>query len=350
MNIARNRLFSQRISGGGFTRAEDVVKWMGAMQAQDYGQALWAIGVRMQAGTIQDVLQAIAAGKILRTWPMRGTMHFVPAEDARWMLQLSAARMVAGDARRLKQLELDEAIIEHCKQLFTDALSGGKRLSRPAMMALLEQAGIATTGGRGYYILWHAAQSGLICVGPMEGKQQTFALLDEWAPGARMLSREEALAELAGRYFASRGPATVQDFAWWSGLPMSDAKTGLEAAKVKLTSEIIDGKEYWLSSSSPALVDEATGTVLLPGFDEYLLGYKDRSAVLAAEHAAKVIPGGNGVFQPIIVVGGQVVGAWKRTIKKTKVEVALTPFAERDQAGPQLQEAISRYQQWAHPL
>src|SRR5215472_325382 len=218
------RLFNQRIDGKKFERPDEVVRWMGALQAQDYQQSLWAIGLRMQSATVADIEQAILDRKIVRTWPMRGTLHFVPGDDAKWMLSLSASRMIANDRRRQGQLELDETIMERCKELFYDALKGNQRLSRPDMMQLLVDAGISTKGQRGYHILWYLSQAGLICLGPMQDKQQTFVLLDEWVPHSRAFSREESLAELARRYFTSRGPATIHDFAWWAGLTVADAR------------------------------------------------------------------------------------------------------------------------------
>lgn len=341
-DIAGQRLFNQRIEGEKFEKPDEVVRWLGAVQAQDYMQALWAIGLRLRSATVADVERAISDGKILRTWPMRGTIHFVPPEDARWMLELSAARMLARDGRRQEQLGLDEEIMERCKGLFYEALKGGRRLSRPDMMALLEEAGISTEKQRGYHILWYASQSGLICLGPMQDKQQTFVLLDEWASDSRRLSREESLVELCRRYFAGHGPATVHDFARWAGLTVTEARTGLEAAE--LVSEEIDGKEYWMTADVPAqTAHERSGVHLLPGFDEYLIGYKDRSAVLAAEHAPKIVPGKNGVFLPTIVIGGQVVGTWRRKLKKNSVDVTLSPFTRLGSLEEKVVEAVRSY-------
>ena len=343
-DIARQRLVSQRIDGEKFKKPEGVVRWLGAMQAQDYPQALWAIGLRLQSATVASVEQAISDGRIVRTWPMRGTLHFVPPEDAKWMLKLSASRILARDARRLKQLALDEAIMERCKEIFFDALKGNKRLSRPEMMQLLEKAGISTRNQRGYHILWYVSQSGLICPGPMQDKQQTFVLLDEWVPDSRELSREESLAELAGRYFASHGPATVHDFAWWAGLTVTEARTGLEAAMPGLISETIDGKEYWTTGDAPGDIGRDGSRVhLLPAFDEYLLGYKDRAAVLDVEDTLKVIPGKNGVFLPTIVVGGRVVGTWKRKLKKNSIDITLNRFTPSDDLDERTIEAARSY-------
>lgn len=342
-DIAHLRLQNQRIAQPAFEKPEDVVRWMGAMQAQDYQQAIWGIGVRMPTATVADVEQAIADAKIVRTWPMRGTIHFVAPEDAKWMLQLSASRMIAKDERRLKQLELDTAMMERCQTIFCEALQGGKRLSRPDMLQLLEDRGISTQSQRGYHILWYISQRGVICPGPMDGRQQTFVLLDEWVPHSRRLSREESLAELARRYFISHGPAAVHDFAWWAGITVTEARAGIEGARAALVSEKIDGKEYWLAADTPALNQSVqSGTFLLPGFDEYLLGYTERRAVLDPQHAQKVVPGANGIFFPIVVTDGQMTGTWKRTIKKDKVLITREVFNGLSDAEAAMFEAAAQ--------
>ncbi len=342
MDIAGRRLFNQRIGGEKLEKPDEVVRWLGAVQAQDYLQSLWAIGLRLESATVADVERAISDGEILRTWPMRGTIHFVPPEDAKWMLELSASRMLARDKRRQEQLGLDEEILERCKGLFHDVLRGGRRLSRQDMMALLEEASISTEKQRGYHILWYAAQSGLICMGPRQDKQQTFVLLDEWAPDSRRLSREESLAELARRYFAGHGPATVHDFARWAGLTVTEARSGIGMAE--LVSEKIDGDEYWTVADAPGhAVRNRSGVHLLPGFDEYLIGYKDRGAVLAAEHAHKIVPGNNGIFMPTIVVDGQVAGTWKRKLKKNAIDVTLDPFVQFGDQEEKFVEAVEAY-------
>jgi len=342
--IVCHRLFNQRIDAEKFEKPEEVVRWLGAIQAQDYLQSLWAIGLRLRSATVADVEQAIFDGRIIRTWPMRGTLHFVPPEDAKWMLKLSASRMLAKDGRRLEQLGLDVEIMERCKELFYDALKGNKRLSRPDMMRLLEDAGICIENQRGYHILWYVAQSGLICLGPMQDKQQTFVLLDEWVPNSRELSREESLAELIGRYFTSHGPATIHDFAWWAGLTVTEARSSLETTVPGLVSETIDGQEYWMTSDAPGHIAYDKSSVhLLPGFDEYLIGYKDRSAVLAMEHAPRIVPGKNGVFLPTIVLGGQVVGTWKRRLKKNSIDITLSPFTHLDDSEERVIEAAKSY-------
>ncbi len=257
---------------------------------------------------------------------MRGTLHFVPAVDAKWMLALTTPRILAGSKRRHEQLDIDDKLFAKCADLFTKALQGGNIITRQELMALLEKEQIATGSQRGYHLLWYAAQTGLICFGPIREKQQTFVLLDEWVPHSNKLDRDQALAELTKRYFTSHGPATVQDFAGWSSLTMTDAKLGIEYAKKYLHEEIIDKKSYWMARDLPPTKEISEDCYLLPGFDEYMLGYKDRSAVLEQIHFQKIVPGSNGMFMPTIVSNGQIIGTWKRTVKKTSVTIQPFPF------------------------
>jgi hypothetical protein len=343
-SIPYRRLFNLQITGGQLDRPEQVVKQLGALQAQDYHQVLWAIGLRTQFSTAMDIEQTIADRKIILTWPMRGTIHFVPPEDVRWMLKLSASRTLAQDNRRLEQLELNQEIIERGKQIIYDALHGNKRISRPLLMQLLEEAGISTKNQRGYHLLWYIAQTGLICMGPREGKQQTFVLLDEWVPGTKELSIEEALALLAERYFTGHGPATVHDFAWWAGITLLDARRGVEAARSRLVSEKAKGQEYWWAEHFQSRSNDNEPTVyLLPGFDEYLLGYKDRSAVLRAEYTRKIVPGNNGVFMPTIIIDGQVAGTWNRTIKNKGINIEFNLFMPLEDREESIIETAGRY-------
>ncbi len=324
--LISHRLANQRITGAKLERPEETVRWMGALQAQDYAQAVWAVGLRTRGGALANVERAIAERKIVRTWPLRGTLHFVAAEDAGWMLRLSAARRIAADRRRREQLDLSDETIVRSAQLFAGALADGQILTRAAMLDLLERAGIRTEGQRGYHILWHAAQNGVICMGPLDGKQQTFVSLTAWAPGGRALTREEGLAELAERYFTGHGPATLQDFIWWSGLSPDDARAGLAAAGARLESLQVDGAAHWQSAGAQPLAFDPGEVRLLPGFDEYLIGYTGRSVVLAKEFAGRVVPGGNGVFRPMLVIGGRVCGTWQRSLKKQGVEIVVSPF------------------------
>ena len=342
-DIARLRLHNQRVAFATIEKPSDVVAWMGAVQAQDYLGALWAVGLRMRNAVEADVERALADRTIIRTWPMRGTLHFVAAADIRWMLELLTPR-VAVNIRQylLREFDLDEGVFARSKDLFARALQGGKRLTRNAMYDVLEAGGVSASQ-RGRHILTGLAQDGFICFGAREGKQQTFALLDEWAPKARRMARDESLAEIAKRYFTGHGPATLQDFAWWSGLTTADATAGLEMTKRLLAQETINGQTYWLASSTPATKDPSPTAYMLPAYDEYTVAYKDRSAVLDPTYA-KQANSGNGIFYPTIVVDGQVVGTWKRTLKKDSLVVTPSPFANLKRAETRaIAEAANRY-------
>ncbi|BCU76832.1 winged helix DNA-binding domain-containing protein [Luteolibacter sp. LG18] len=327
VELRRLRLSAQGI---GFPRqsAGAVVRRLGAMQAQDYLGALLAIGLRVSGATEAFIEQAVRDREIVRTWPMRGTLHFVAPEDVRWMLALLSPRIVAGAATRHRQLELDDAVFRRSRTLLEKALQGGKELTRDAAYGLLEDAGISCNGQRGYHILWKLSQDAVLCGGPREGKQPTFVLLDEWVPESRTLEPDEALAEIARRYFTSHGPATLADFVWWTGLKVTDAKRGLGLVSPELEKTVADGETYWMSRSLAADAPRKQGVHLLPGFDEFLLGYKDRSAMLAAEHAGRIVPGNNGMFLPMLVVDGEVKGTWKRTLRKKSVAVDFEAFGE----------------------
>ncbi|KOR90150.1 winged helix DNA-binding domain-containing protein [Paenibacillus solani] len=325
--IANQRLLNQRITGMKSESPEQAIKEMGAIQAQDYHQAVWGIGLRTQSAKLGDVEQAVIDRKIVLTWPMRGTIFFVPAADAKWMLKLTESRLQTNDKKKQMEFELDEDLLNRCRWIIGAALRDCTPVSRPRLMELLEEAGISTKHGRGYYILGYLGRTGMICFGPHEGKQQTFVLLDEWVPNSTKLTFEESLAELACRYFTGHGPATIQDFAWWTGLKVTDAKRGFEAVKSDLRSDLVHGTEYWSSVSVSSAPGESGSAVLLPGFDEYYLGYKDRSTIIQAEHDAHIAPYRNGVYQPIMVADGEVVGVWKREIKRSGLEITLNPFS-----------------------
>jgi hypothetical protein len=341
LDIAHQRLYHQRLAGSAFERPGDIVHWLGAVQAQDYQGGLWAVGLRLPGATQGDIEQALADRAIVRTWPMRGTLHFVAAADVRWMLELLTPRVVAGSAGRLRQLEIDANVLARSRELFVQALRGGKQHTRSALYSMLEAGDVSTAGTRGLHILGQLAMEGLICFGAREGKQHTFVLLDEWLPDARRLERDAALAELARRYFTSRGPATLQDFVWWSGLTVADARDGLEMAQPHLAQAQIDGRTYWLAPSPPVAPAAAHSAYLLPMYDEYTVAYKDRGAVLNPAYAKQA---GNAIFRPVMIVDGQVVGTWNRTLKQDTVALTTEPFTQLGQAERQaVAEAAERY-------
>ncbi len=333
--IALQRLHTQQIVQPAFQHPRDVVAWLGAVQAQDYLGALWAIGLRTLGMTEHTVEQALAERTIVRTWPMRGTIHFVAAADVRWMLALLAPRVVQRSTRRRTQIGLDEPTIVASAKVITHALEGDKQLTRNALYEVLEQANITSHGSQGLHILGRLAHDGLLCFGTRQGKQPTFALLDDWVPAAPVLPYDEAVARLTLRYFTGHGPATMQDCMWWSGLTMREVKTGLAAVVAQLEHTRINGREYYFAKDLQKAPTAPRVAFLLPPFDEFLVGYRDRSAVLDTQYTTRIVPGGNGVFNPIVVIDGHVVGTWKRTFKKDTVVLIFTPFtafsnAQRD--------------------
>jgi hypothetical protein len=242
-------------------------------------------------------------------------------------------RIVAGSAGRHRQLELDEATFNRSEKLLVRALKGKQVSTRGDVFAMLERNRIDPSGQRGIHILLKLAQEGVICFGPREGKQPTFVLLDDWVPESRLLERDEAIAEIARRYFTGHGPATLMDFIGWTGLKITEGRQGLEAVSGELHKEVIKGAEYWMApsvatSASPKGKGQSSAVHLLPGFDEFVLGYKDRTTVIPSEHMNKIVPGGNGMFMPTIVRRGQVVGLWKRTLKGKSAQVELLPFGK----------------------
>ena len=328
--VALLRLVAQRVAGPALPSAAETVRWMTALQGQDYRGALTSVALRTRGGTTADVEAALTAGEVVRSWPMRGTLHLVAAEDLSWLLDLTAALQVSAAGRRRGQLGIDEAAVERAREVARGVLAGGRAVRRDDLMAAWAAQGVATEGQRGYHLLWHLAQSGTVCLGPVRDGEQLVVLLDEWVPAPRRPTREEALGELATRYFRSHGPATAKDLARWTGLPAADVKVALAVARAALDRLEVDGVEHLLDPRTPDLLAacrrQALGVFLLPGFDELLLGYGDRSAVLPPEFADRIVPGGNGMFRPTVVNGGQVVGTWRTVGRGAQRRVEATPF------------------------
>ena len=342
----RKRITALRLAAQGIDRPTasgptEVVRHLLALQSQDYASGLWTIGLRTDGATRDDVEVAQAAGSIVRSWPMRGTLHFVAAEDLGWMLELTAERIIRSAAGRHRQLELADADFERAAAIARERLAGGIHLDRRELLAAFEQGGLSTAGQRGVHVLGKLAQLRVIVL----CSQSDWALYDEWIPIPRRLERDEALREFAARYFFAHGPATIRDFSWWSSLTLTDARRALELARDQLDELEADGITYYLR---PSLEPAKAAVHLLPGFDEYLLGYSDRSAPLAGAAMDRIVPGGNGVFLPTIVVNGEVVGSWRRatTGRKTGAKTVLTPqpfheLTATAQAG--IEKAARRY-------
>lgn len=305
----------------------DVVRHLGAMQAQDFLGAMWSVGVRVPGATEKTVEDAINDGKIVRSWPMRGTLHFMAPEDLRWMVQLMTPRIMKKMAGPYRQIGLNEDILAKSRKIILHELRGGKQYTRAEMTEILEANDIDTSGQKAYHIMIRTAMMGDVCIGPRKGKQPTFVLVDEWVPPTQELTHEQSLAQIAERYFVGHGPATVKDFMWWTGLTATEAKAGIALSGLKLTKAVVEGVEYWLS---PRVIDNKvlqTGEVLLlPGFDEYMLGYTDRSLQLGP--SSPYIKPKNGVFDNTIVLDGAVVGVWRRTLKAREVIIVLNLFKD----------------------
>jgi len=333
---------SQYLSGNGLGMAAEVVHALGAVQAQDYEGAKWSLGLRMDSASDATLEQAIASHAIVRTWSLRGTLHFLATEDIGWINDLLAPGIIAGNQRRYRQLDLDETDFATSHQVLQKVLAGGKTLTRAQIAEALEAEGLSAQGQRAPYLLQRATFEGLICHGTLDGREPTYVLLSEWIPATKSLSRPEALARLAARYFSGYGPSTVQDFAWWSGLPVSDARRGLEAMRPSLVSAQVAGQEF-LAGHEWEPGESFQGAHLLPPFDAYLLGYKDRTLVLDPEHAKKVNAGG-GMPRPTLLLDGKVAGTWKRKMAKKSIQVTIEPFrALAQEELDALQQAAQRY-------
>ncbi|HEY5464261.1 MAG TPA: winged helix DNA-binding domain-containing protein [Hanamia sp.] len=328
-DIANTRLISQQIAGTKFKSAKEIVSWMGAMQAQDFNMARWAIGIRLNKATEKSIDTAINSGEIIRTHLLRPTWHFVSADDIYWMLELTAPRIKAFMKSSNKQLELTEKIFSKANSVIEKALSGGNHLTRKDIIAEIKKSKIAIDGNRPSHILLNAELEGIICSGKMKEKQTTYALLHERIKKPKELRKEEALYKLANKYFESHCPATFRDFVWWSGLSVTDAKHAMQLIKDNFISEKINSEEYWFPNSFSIPKKYKESVFLLPAFDEFLISYKDRSAAIIQEHQKKVFSN-NGIFWPVIIVNGHTVGMWKREILKDKIIVKANFFEEKN--------------------
>ena len=327
-DIAARRLQAQRLTGEPFKTAVDAVRWLGAVQAQDYSGAKWAVGQRTQ-GAEETVLDRLFdQGAVLRTHVMRPTWHFVVPEDIGWMLELTGPRVRQKMAARDRQLEIDDRMVERACDGFAAALAGGHHLTRQELGEVLRAKDIAPEGQRLPHILMTAELAGLITSGPRHGKQFTYALLEERAPRTPGKKPTEAVTELARRYFESHGPAQVQDFVWWSGLTVADARLGIASAGSALEHQVVDGKEYWFGfqgapNGGPSR-KESPVAHLLPNFDEYTVAYRDRTAALDPDHhfEPSLFSFGS-VISNVVAVDGRVRGAWRRTVRHGTVQVEL---------------------------
>ncbi len=317
-NLVQLRLSNQQISETGFETVKDIVGWMGAIQAQDHNMAKWAVGVRLPGSTDRLVEEAIDKGDIIRTHLLRPTWHLVSADDIYWMLELTAPQIKTSMRSRNKQLGLTDAIFTESNGIIEKTLAGGRHLTREELTGELKKAEIAADSSQISHLLMQAELDGIVCSGPVRGNRITYALLRERVSRTGSISRDEALIKLARRYLTSHGPATLHDFAWWSGLSLADARSAVGSLGPDLVSEKMDSQTYWFSNTGQEPGSAEGSLYLLPAFDELIISYKDRSAFLPSDDHSKAISN-NGMFRPVILVNGKVAGVWKRTIKKNRV-------------------------------
>ena len=343
IDIIRLRLANQQIADTKFKTPEEILIWFGAMQAQVFPMAKWALGLRLRSVVEATIDDAFNAGKILRTHLLRPTWHFVAPQDIRWMLALTAPRVHAVNKYYYKNFELDNLVFKRANAVFMKMLRDGKTLTRTALNKGLGDAKIKAEGLRLSYIFMQAELEGIICSGPREGKQFTYALLDERVPATKPMDPQESLAELSKRYFISRGPATVQDFAWWSGLSNKQANEGVALLEKNFIHEKIGNLDYILPSPASTKAGRLQTSFLMPDYDEFGISYKDRSALLKKIHDTAKDVSNVSPYSHMLIVDGVISGTWK--IKDGKsIDVEVTPFFSMTKTKQQaITQAIRKY-------
>jgi hypothetical protein len=329
MQLVAARLRAHRLAGVQHKSAVDVVRWFGAVQSQDYNGAKWALGMRFPGATDAQIDRLYDEGAILRTHVLRPTWHFVLPDDIGWLVQLTGPKIHQSLAGRYRQLELDDDTIARAHAAFTIALAGGRAMTRQELGDVLRGAGIAPDGQRLPHLLAAGELTGLLTSGPRHGRQLTYALMEERAPKTRKLDRAEAIGELTRRYFRSHGPAQVQDFVWWSGLTLAEARRGIELAGDVLERYTVEGKDYWFDAAIKSGRAVAAAAHLLPNFDEYTVGYTDRSAILHPTRTFRPeLFAFSSILSNIVTVDGQVYGAWHRRPSRDGLRVEVRPLAK----------------------
>ena len=323
--LLRIRLHNQLLAAHHWEEPADVVSWMGAMQAQALDLAKWAIGVRLNGKTVKDIEDDLNTGKIIRTHILRPTWHFVTAEDIHWMSELSAPRLKPIYLSYCKMQKADESLISRAIPVLEKILSGGKHLTRQEIGVCLQAEKIPVDEMHLKFAISRAEIEGILCNGQLQGSKQSFTLLTEWAPRKETLCREEALERLARRYFTSHGPATLPDFVWWSGLTLTECRRALEMIKADFLCETLNGREFWMRNDIKTPPSTDHSVLLLPPFDEFVVSYKDRPEMISDTHYGKVMTR-NGIFSPTVMYNGEIVGSWKKVVKKGLPQVELSFF------------------------
>jgi hypothetical protein len=346
LDLARERLLTQRLAGPPLATAVEVVRHLGAVQAQDYPAVKWAVAQRTPGLDAAAIERELASGAILRTHVLRPTWHLVLPADVRWMLALTAPRILAQLAHAFRGLQLDARTIARASSILARAVEGGRHLTRPELAAALARGRVdASDPRRLAYILVRAELDAVLVSGAHRGKQATHALLDERAPAAPPLDRDQALAALAVRYLAGHGPASVRDLAWWAGLNLGDARRGVAAAG-PLLARGHDG-ETWYTAGAPPPRRRATrpAALLLPNYDEYVVGYADRRALFrgAPIELDRADPRRNIVFHHPVIVDGKILGVWTRALGKTVSLTARLFLPLRPPERAAVEAAAARY-------
>jgi winged helix DNA-binding protein len=319
--IVTERLHNQNVWGDPLATPEAVVSRMAAIQAQEFAYAMWSVAQRANGASLTAIDQAFATGAILRTHVIRPTWHFVAATDVRWILQVSAPRVHALNAYYYRQLGVDAPLCVRTNKLFAKVLQGGRQLTRSDMAAVLERAGISASGTRLAYVLMRAELDGVICSGALRGRQHTYALLDERAPQANALSRDDALAELTRRYFVSRGPATLKDYLGWSSLTAREGTNGLDMIKEQLEHEVVNGRTYWFASSPATRRPNFPVVDLLQGYDEYVMSYSESRDVLFTPGLPSARPLDRAAYYHAVMLDGRLIGHWRHRLEKDRVVI-----------------------------
>jgi hypothetical protein len=327
-SIAGSRLRAHRLIGKPFDSAVEVVHALGAVQAQDFPAAKWALAQRLDGVTSAVLDRLYDQAAILRTHVLRPTWHFVLAEDIRWLIGLTGPRVVSGIGARWRQLEIDREVIAQARAVLHGALAGGGSMTRPELGAALAGAGISPAGQRLPHLALALELEGFLASGPLRGRQLTWALLEERAPKARTLEPTDALRELTRRYFRSHGPAQLQDFVWWSGMTLAEARRGVGLAGTELASRSIDGKDYWFDPDLDWRPAGKGAVHMLPNFDEYTVGYRDRSAMLHVDYPFRPeLFAFSSLLSNVVTVGGELRAAWRRILTPSGVRVEVKPLA-----------------------
>jgi hypothetical protein len=335
--IRLRRLYNQHVLAPSLNDPTQVVAHLAAMQAQEYAHAKWAIALRMKEPVTDDAIEILfTEGKILRTHMLRPTWHFVAPQDIRWMLELTAPRVNAVNAFTYRRYGLDDKVFSKSNTLIEKLLRDNNYLTRDAIKDELKKTGITGDGIMLSAIMMKAELDGLICSGPRIGNQFSYALLEERVPPAKKLTKQEALKELTLRYFTSRGPATIKDYTTWSGLTVKEAKEGL-SLNPDLDKVTIEGAEYYFTGDVPK-VKGGKVTFLMPDYDEYGMGYKDRSVLKIPASPEKP------KFDRMLIVDGVIAGSWRRTLQKDTVLLDIQLFKGYSASDKAIEEAITKYE------